>query len=67
MYMPLPPDSCKCQGSNADQLKKTKRTRRKTNEASNDDNLNKSEDELEAVDGVEDEDMDDPPALRSGK
>ena len=53
-----PPDSRKRQGSNADQLK-TKRTRRKTNEANEaNDDLNKSEDEQEAADGVEDEDED---------
>ena len=53
-----PPDSCKRQGSNVDQPK-TKRTRRKTNEVNeandNDDDLNKSEDEQEAVDWVEEE------------
>ena len=66
-----PPDSRKCQGSNADQLK-TKRTRHKTNEANeandDDDDLNKSEDEQEAADGVEDKDedsVDDPPASRA--
>ena len=68
-----PPDSRKRQGSNADQPK-TKRTRRKTNEANeandDDDDLNKSEDEQEAADGVEDEDedgVDDPPVSRGGK
>ena len=67
-----PPDSRKHQGSSADQPK-TKRTRCKTNEANeanDDDDLNKSEDEQEAADGVEDEDedgVDDPPASRGGK
>ena len=59
------PDSCKCQGSNADQLK-TKRTQRKTIEANdNDNNKNKSGDEQEAADGVEEKDN--PPALRGGR
>ena len=54
------PDSCKCQGSNADQPK-TKRTRCKTIKANDDNNNeNKSGDEQEAAVGVED----DPPASR---
>ena len=65
-----PSDSRKYQGSKVDQLK-TKRTQQKTNKANeandndDDDDLNKSEDEQEAADGVEDKDN--PPALRGGK
>ena len=58
------PDSCKHQGSNADQPK-TKRTWCKTIESNNDDNENKSGDEQEAADGVEDEDN--PPASGGSK
>ena len=57
------PDSCKHQGSNADQPK-TKRTQHKTIEA-NDNDKNKSGSEQEAADGVEDED--DPPVLRGSR
>ena len=57
------PDSCKCQGSNADQPK-TKITQCKTIKANDDDNNeNKSGNEQEAADGVED----DPPALRGDR
>ena len=56
------PDSHKHQGSNADKPK-TKRTQHKTIEAN--DNKNKSGDEQEAADGVEDKD--DPPELRGGR
>ena len=62
------PNSRKCQGSNADQLK-TKRTQCKTIEANNN-NKNKSGDEQEAADGVEDNDNDNNnnnPALRGGR
>ena len=52
-HSPSPPNFCKRQGSNADQLK-TKRTQRKTNEA-------------DGVEDDDDDDVEDPPVLRGGK